>query len=203
VQDADLFAFLAIFRQLLRVFPKRIEESEVEDLSKAYFGTLRRFTIAELQSGADAWMQRGKFFPKPAEWREAIPRRHVETEALAPLTPVEAAEYLDAERRSYEGDPCSCRRCLSAGVEHRPLRYVPEVDGADRDLRGLIGERSVVRGRWIHGEDLRRWYDARDVFMALKTKWLSTHGIKRGARKDFEISPYEPVMAARQPGGDQ
>lgn len=165
MQDADLFAFMAIFRELLNVFPKRLDEADVTVMSKAYFNTLRRFSIAEIQAGADAWMQRGKFFPKPVEWLESIPRQSL-TVALSLLTPAEAAEYLDAERRHYEGDVCGCRRCVSAGVSHRFLRYVPESDEQGRDLRGLIGERAVVRGRWIHGEELRRWYEARDAFMA-------------------------------------
>jgi hypothetical protein len=167
VQDADLFAFMAIFREMLGVFPKRLDGTETDAMSKAYFHALRRHTIAELQAGADAWMQRGKFFPKPAEWRESIPRNAAAAfVSLDPLTPVEAAEYLDAERRHYEGDPCNCRRCVGAGVDHRFLRYVPETNADGRDARGLIGERAVVRGRWIHGEELRRWYAARDGFMA-------------------------------------
>jgi hypothetical protein len=157
---------MAIFRELLAVFPKRITEDETGDLSKAYFATLRRFTLAELQAGAQTWMQRGKFFPKPAEWREAIPRASVLAVALVPLVPTEAAEYLDAEARHYDGDPCACRQCVSAGVEHRFLRYAPETDANGRDLRGLIGTRVVVRGRWLHGEELRCWYAARDAFMA-------------------------------------
>jgi hypothetical protein len=139
--DADLFAFMALFRELLNVFPKRLDEAEIGSLSKAYFTSLRRFSIPELQAGADAWIQRGKFFPKPAEWREAIPRAVSVTVALSPLTPVETAEYLDAERRHFEGDTCACRRCSSAGVTHRFLRYVPEIDADGRDVRGLIGER--------------------------------------------------------------
>lgn len=170
MQSADLFAFMATFRQLLGVFPKRLDEHEIEDLSKAYFHTLRRFDITDLQAGAEAWMQRGKFFPKPAEWRESIPRAAVVAVALEPLTAVEAAEYLDAERRKREGDPCACRRCVSAGVDHRFVRYVPEADEQGRDLRGVIGERVVVRGRWIHGEDLRRWYEAKDIYNAAFTR---------------------------------
>lgn len=171
MQDADLFAFMAIFRELLKVFPKRGTEDDAETLARSYFRALQRFTVDEIKAGADVWTLRGKFFPKPAEWREAIPRPSVaQREALVPLAPTEAAEYLDAERRRWEGDTCSCRRCVGAGVSHRFLRYVPEVDVDERDLRGLIGERVVVRGRWLHGDELRRWYEARDAFMALRER---------------------------------
>jgi hypothetical protein len=191
MQDADLFAFMAIVRELIRVFPKRMSDDEIGDLSKAYFATLRRFTIAELQAGADAWMQRGKFFPKPAEWREAIPHRSATASvALAPLTPVEMAEYMDAERRGFEGDPCACRRCRGAGVDHRFTRYAPESDELGRDLRGLIGERSVVRGRWLHGEELRCWYAARDAFMALRDADLRRRTMSDVTAREMEASPY-------------
>ena len=163
MQDADLFAFMAIFRELLSVFPKRIDEAEIGTLSKAYFATLRRFTVQQIQAGADAWMQRGKFFPKPAEWRESIPRDAGRSAALVELSGVEAAEYLDAERKGYEGEPCACRQCRAAGVEHRYLRYVPESeDGID--AKGLIGTRTVTRGHWAHGEELARWYVAKEAF---------------------------------------
>ena len=164
MQDADLFAFMAMFRNLLRMFPKRLDESEVDDLAKAYYAAFKKFTIAQLQAGADIWVQRGKFFPKPAEWRECIPRDVSLREALAELSAVDAAEHQDAERKAYEGEPCSCRACRDAGVSHRFLRYVPESDEFGTDARGLIGTRIVTRGHWAHGEELARWYIAKDKF---------------------------------------
>ncbi len=194
MQDADLFAFLSTFRSLLKVFPKRMDEDDATDLGKAYFHALRRFSIPELQAGADVWMQRGKFFPKPSEWRESIPRaRAHETAALFPVTPVEAAEFLDAERRGYEGEPCQCPRCVGAGVDHRLLRFVPETDADGNDARALIGERVIVRGRWIHGDELRRWYDARDRYMALKDTVLSSKQMRDGRKADMEPSPYAQI----------
>lgn len=167
MQDADLFAFMAIFRDLLQVFPKRIDESDVAQLGKSYFAALRRFTIPQIQAGADAWVERGKFFPKPSEWRESIPRQAVAaTVALTELSSADAAEYLDAERKSYEDEPCGCRRCDGAGVSHRFLRYVPETDERGMDARGLIGQRVVVRGHWAHGDELARFYAAREKFWA-------------------------------------
>jgi hypothetical protein len=166
VQDADLFPFLAIFRDLLAVFPKRLDENEINVMAKSYFTALRRFSVPEIQAGADAWMQRGKFFPKPAEWRESIPRASRDAIVLSPINESEAAEYLAAERKGWEGEPCDCRMCQSAGVTHRFLRYVPEVDGYGLNAKGLIGTRTIVRGHWAHGEELARWYEAHDAFWA-------------------------------------
>jgi hypothetical protein len=164
VQDADLFAFMAIFRDLLQMFPKRLDESDITQLSKAYFAALRRFSVSQIQAGADAWVQHGKFFPKPAEWREHIPRELSAAVSIAPLTPVEAAEYLDAERKHWEDVPCGCRECREAGVSHRMLRNVPEQDEHGVNIQALLGERHVVRCRWIHGHELARWYAAKERF---------------------------------------
>jgi hypothetical protein len=164
VQDVDLGAFMSIFRGLIKMFPKRGDEDEITDLAHAYFAAFRRFSIAQLQAGADVWKLRGKFFPKPAEWIECIPRSAGASVALSPLSAVDAAEHLDAERRSYEADPCGCRRCVGAGVSHRFLRFVPEEDEQGRDARGLIGERVVTRGHWAHGDELARFYVARERF---------------------------------------
>jgi hypothetical protein len=166
VQDADLFSFMAIFRELLRVFPKRLDDAEIGQMSKAYFAAMRQFSISQIQAGADAWVQHGKFFPKPAEWREYIPRDVSAAVSTAPLTPVEAAEYLDAERKHWEDEPCGCRECRDAGVNHRMLRNVPEQDEHGVNIPALIGERKVVRCRWIHGHELARWYAAKDAFWA-------------------------------------
>lgn len=195
MQDGELFAFMALVRELLAVFPKRsMDDDEIGALSKAYFTSLRRYSIAELQAGAQAWMQRGKFFPKPAEWRESIPRHAPGVQALVPLAPSEAAEYLDAERRRWEGEPCGCRRCVGAGVDHRLLRFVPECDDAERDVRGLIGQRVVVRGRWIHGEELRRWYEARDAFMAAMQRVIADRRMPKVTPAECEPSPYASVI---------
>jgi len=164
MQDAELFAFMAIFRELLQVFPKRLDEHDIGQLGTSYFAALRRFTIPQIQSGADVWIQRGKFFPKPSEWRESIPRDVTPSVALAEFTPFEAAEYLDAERKHWEAEPCACRRCEGAGVSHRFLRYVPEADEHGMDRRGLIGARIVVHGHWAHGEELGSFYAARERF---------------------------------------
>lgn len=196
MQDVDLFAFMAIFRDLLKVFPKsRTADDDVDPLARSYFRALQRFSVADIQAGADAWVQRGKFFPKPAEWRESIPRRGVAERAeLVPLTPTEATEYLDAERRGYEGEPCGCRRCVGAGVSHRFPRYVPEQDEQDRDMRGLIGQRVVVRGRWIHGDELRRWYETRDAYLALKTSILSSKSMPKVTPAEMEPHPYRDAV---------
>lgn len=196
-----MFAFLAIFRELLKVFPKRLDDHDETQLAKAYFAALRRFTIPQIQAGADVWVQRGKFFPKPVEWRECIPRDVAASVALVELTPVDAAEYLDAERKAYEGEPCDCRACRDAGVSHRFLRYVPESDDAGIDLKGLIGTRVVVRGHWAHGEELARWYVVKEQFWTDFRALVSRLSMPRevaapGSQGEGVTSPLMPLPDA-------
>jgi hypothetical protein len=51
-----------------------------------------------------------------------------------------------------EAPPCQCPECFQAGVTDRKQR---------RDPRS---------GAWLHGQALRRWWDAHDEFLALKGK---------------------------------
>lgn len=182
--DVDLFAFMDAFRGLQRVFPKRLDDLQTTQLGQSYFKALRRFPLSQVQAGADAWIQRGKFFPKPAEWMDAIPRARTTQPAIPELSALEASDYLAAERRRYDGEPCGCPACRSAGVDHRPTRFVPEFDAiTGLDLRARIGERVVVRGHWAHGDELARWYAAKEKFWReahsfFQTKrWPSPRGV--------------------------
>lgn len=52
--------------------------------------------------------------------------------------------------------PCGCPECFQAGVSEKDQRRDPQT------------------GAWMHGESLRRWYEARENFLKLK----SQHGPK-------------------------
>jgi hypothetical protein len=54
------------------------------------------------------------------------------------------------------GTPCTCLACVTAGISDRPTAYVP-------------ADERVPKPRWIHGEELRRWWAARDAF------WQACH----------------------------
>jgi hypothetical protein len=82
------------------------------------------------------------------------------------MTERESQEHRRAEQRGYEDEPCGCDLCQQAGVTHRYLRFVPEwnADGRDRRVRDPLSDRTVVAGHWAHGEELRRWYVAKEAF---------------------------------------
>lgn len=163
--EADTFAFMADFNDLRRVFPLRGEPYEIQQVGIAYFKAMRRFPLSAVSAGKDAWLVHGKRFPKPAEWIESIPPKP-KSATIPALTELERVEYQRAETLGYEHDPCTCQACQAAGVTHRFLRFVPDVDADHRDVKGTIGDRVVTRGHWAHGDELKRWYAAREAFFA-------------------------------------
>ena len=58
--------------------------------------------------------------------------------------------------------------CQAAGVSDRPLRFVPTLVGEEEE-RAFNPQRQRVEmvGHWAHGEELRRWYEAREACYAL------------------------------------
>lgn len=173
--EADAFAFLAEFHDLRRVFPLRGDAHELQQVGLAYFKAMRRFPLSAVSSGKDAWIAHGTKFPKPAEWIESIPRRTA-VSSVPVLLDDERLAYARAETLGFEDEPCKCEACRAAGVDHRFLRFVPDLDDDDRDVKAQIGDRLVTRGHWAHGHELARWYRARDGFyercdaLGLRTK---------------------------------
>lgn len=160
--------FGALFLKLRNVFNLRGDKADVREAMQVYFRVLRLFTLRQVEAASDVWITRGARFPKPSEWLDAIPR--TPGAGLLPMHDDDAREYHRACDLYYEDEPCYCHLCKAAGVSHRMLRYVPDTDSDDRDVRMRIGDRVVVRGHWAHGEELHRWYAARDRFLALKAK---------------------------------
>jgi len=169
--DADAIAFSELFNGLRGVFFLRAEKAEVEQLVRTYFRALSDFTIESVEAGAKEWLVTGTKFPKPAEWRRAIPRGKA---MFDELSPADAREYFRALAKRFEDDPCNCVSCRLASVSHRMIRFVPEYDENGNDVRVRIGEQVITRGHWAHGDELAAFYRARDEYMALK----HTVGIK-------------------------
>lgn len=163
--DSEMFAFSDVFKSLERVFPKRLEEHERSRMTGDYFRILRKYPLAAIQAGAETWMQRGKYFPKPAEWIDAIPKRNEQAVSNVPeIPPQKAEDYRRAELKRFEGQPCSCHECVESGVTERPTRFVPETDADDNAVVMRDGEKLVTPGVWIHGYALARYYKARADF---------------------------------------
>lgn len=185
--DTEVFAFNTVFQSVQRVFPLRGDEYEIRDVSAAYFRAMRRYPLRAVQDGAEAWILKGKRFPKPAEWIESIPRQKPAVELTA-LSEDEARAYLRAEAMRYEDAPCSCEACSTAGVTDKPLRFVPDVNG----VKALIGERDVTVGRWAHGAELARWYAAKNKFWS---DMFALFGVTEPTKQKRIKTTYEQRMA--------
>ena len=156
--DSEVFPFQDVFRRLERMLaPKRFQEDERQRMSADYFKLLRKFTLAQVQAGAETWMGRSKYFPKPVEWIDAIPQRQVAPE-LAVMTVEQSHEHRRAAGLRYEDAPCLCRACHEADVHEKPLRFVPDCHPNGTICKMRDGERIVVAGHWAHGVELARYY---------------------------------------------
>ena len=163
MRDNQLTAFMDVFRRLLVIFPMRLNPSELDATMGSYFNLLRHHSLEAVTAGANAYMGTGKFFPKPAQWLEAIPRSGT-SETVPEMSQSEAREYLRAAAKGWQDDPCGCPSCIEAGVTHRFLRHVPDEDRDGRDVRMSIGGRVVTQGHWAHGWELLRFYAAKEAF---------------------------------------
>lgn len=160
----DDVAFVEIFMNMRRLFNLRGNEAELQEMVAGYLRVLRRFSIGQVRAAAQYLEGHSERFPKPVEWVKAIP--HAASADVLVMPVDEAKDYERAERQQWQDEPCACFECRLAGVEHRLLRYVPDADADGRDVRMRIGTRVVVRGHWAHGEELRRWHEARDRYLA-------------------------------------
>lgn len=163
--DGELFRFVDVWNDLARVFPKRLDDHEKQQMQRDYFRAMRRFPLSQIEAGAEVWIQRGKYFPKPAEWMDAIPKQSaVVTLDVPAMSEGESRAYQRAEAMRYEDQPCGCPKCREAEVTDKPLRFVPEFTPDDRERKVRDGERVVTAGHWAHGYELARWYEARANF---------------------------------------
>lgn len=162
-------AFLDCFRQLVRrVQPAKALEP---DTAADYYEVLKGFHIDVLRRAAKDLATTHTFFPSTAEWHEAAAAL-VAAQGPAPRARVmsvdQATEYARAQRLHYEDQPCSCARCFLAQVTDKPLRFVPDFDADDREVTAYhpLWKREVVTGHWAHGDELARWYRAKEKFFA-------------------------------------
>jgi hypothetical protein len=167
MRDSDLVAFVDTFTRMRRIFPAfKGNQRDTQDTAEEYFRLLMPFPLRAVDAGADAWISKGEHFPKPAQWIACIPR--AQASAYPTMVDPDASEHRRAVQLWYEDQPCGCHECRTAEVSHRMLRYVPDEDRDGNDARMVLDGRVVVKGRWIHGADLKRWYEARDRFLAIK-----------------------------------
>jgi len=171
MDDADFDTFGRAFRRVAGVFRLRVKPDALEELLTTYFRVLKHVRLDAVLAGGKICLAKYKYFPKPVEWLEAIPKNPTSSTPPADrrvMDANEASEYAEAQRLHYERDACSCRECLQAGISQKPLRFVPTLDREGEEERALDPNtnRVVIAGHWAHGEELARWYQAREQFFA-------------------------------------
>jgi hypothetical protein len=168
--SGDVGTFDRAFRRVLRAYPvqSRLKPDDVETLCRTYFRVLDTSPLADVLAAGKACLLTCTKFPTVAEWaRHLSPVVAPVAADLRVLGADERAVYVHAEAMHYDAAPCGCEDCRDAGVTDRPLRFVPDEGhgGLDRAL-DLDRNRIVVTGHWVHGDELARWYVARDRFFA-------------------------------------
>jgi hypothetical protein len=156
--QADFDSFGLEFRRLSAALEKyKQSPAEITQKIDAYFHVLKGLPLSDVIAKADTWLSTQVKMPKPAEWAAVVVRKVVD---LPVLLEREAREWRKAEQQRWEDAPCGCQSCVEAGVSEKPLRFVPE----ERQAIEPLSKRVVTAGKWAHGWDLFRWYQARADF---------------------------------------
>jgi len=174
--EMDYEKFSAAFGRVCNAFRVKLKPTEAEDLTRTYFRVLEAHLLDDVLLAGKACLGKLRTFPRAADWLAEL------STTAAPTCPVDRRHMtvaeIDAHARAalmrYEDEPCGCVDCEDAGVMHRPLRFVPTLvdlygDEEERAFNPRRGQTEVV-GHWAHGEELRRWYVAREAFYALAKK---------------------------------
>jgi hypothetical protein len=170
--DMDFQTFSVAFDRIVTGFRVKLKPKEAKDLPQIYFRALRAYPLDAVLLAGKGCVDKGKKFPQVADWLEALV-----VKGSAPANCPDSARQMrvseidDHERAAamrYEDEPCLCAECEHAGVMYRPLRFVPTLQGDsyEQAFNPRRGKVEIV-GHWAHGDELKRWYVARDHFFAL------------------------------------
>jgi len=165
--EPEFGTFDRAFRRVCGAYRLKVKEPEVESLSRTYFKVLDAAPLEDVLTAGKACLRTCRRFPTVAEWVAALPVPPVIAVSadLRVMPTDERAAYARAEALRYADIPCGCGACFRADVTDRPLRFVPdETHGVLDRAIDTVRNRIVVTGHWAHGEELARWYAARDAF---------------------------------------
>jgi hypothetical protein len=188
--EPEFGTFDRAFRRVLGAFRLKVKPDAVDELSRTYFRILADAPLEDVLAAGKTCLATGTRFPKVAEWVAALPAPPVVVTAdLRVMATPEREAYVRAEALRYQDEPCACWDCQDAGMTERPVRFVPdEVNGVLDKAIDTVRNRIVITGHWAHGDELARWYVARDAFFACLTPTQ---------RHKFAL-----VYSGREPGDD-
>lgn len=163
----DYGTFETAFKRLSSAFRFKPAGGDSADLPRTYFRLLEDYPLSAVLEAGRACAKARITFPKPAEWIAAIVRPDAPTDARQ-MTVDELEERAAAHQARYTSGPCLCSECCRAGVDERDVRFVPTLAGDD-DERAYNPRRKALEivGHWAHGEELARWYAAREACLSM------------------------------------
>ena len=202
---ADRPKFDEIVQRVAVLLPQRApSKATLGAVTTAYFEALEPWPVDVIARSARTLVQDRKVFPTLADWIAALgpapgaaptPAGGQRTMSLAEIVEWEHARRSTADRERYQGEPCRCDACRTAGVDHRFLRFVPDEDAAGSLQRAWHPQRRevVITGHWAHGWELDRWYRARTACLASIPAPLRR--VLRVAIAQAAVDESEPVEA--------
>jgi hypothetical protein len=170
MDESDFGTFERAFGRVSGAFRLKLKGTDLEDLARTYFRVLEGYRLDEVLAAGKTCIASQRTFPKAAEWLAALASTGDRDVVCPPdcrqLSAAEVDERRDADERHYNGEACACLLCQSAGVADRPLRFVPTLWSDGTEERAFNPRRKVVEivGHWAHGDELARWYRAREDF---------------------------------------
>jgi hypothetical protein len=168
-EDYDDFA--AAMHRLVLAYRLRVPPEDLSTMTRTYFRVLECYALADVLHAGRTCLETSKTFPKVADWLAVLT-------GAAPgppptkgsASPAPGASDVDRQTQAaamrYQDRPCECDDCTAAGVANLPIRFVPTLwaDGSDERAYNPRRQQVEIVGHWAHGEELRRWYDARAAF---------------------------------------
>jgi hypothetical protein len=171
--DRDFVTFDRAFGRVCGAYRLKVKPTEAEELTRTYFKVLDAWPLDDVLAAGKKCMAKCKRFPAVADWVAELPA------TVAHVAPAElrlmSVDEMDAHERAaamrYQDEACGCPSCFNAFVHERPLRFVPTlvslVDDTYERAFNTRRHQVEVLGHWAHGEELARWYAARDHFFGL------------------------------------
>ena len=168
--EADFQTFATAFGRMCSMFRVRLKANEAIDLTRTYFKLLEPHGLDDVLRTGRTLMETEHKLPLAVDWLDRLNRRSVQVtttdDDLRQMTVSELEEWWQAEQHGFLGQPCLCPECVRAGVDDRPLRFVPTTfgDGVEDIAYNPRAKRRQLTGHWAHGEELRAWYQACEQF---------------------------------------
>ena len=188
--EPEFGTFDRAFGRVYGAFRLKLKEAELATLSRTYFKVLAHAPLDDVLAAGKACLATCRRFPTVAEWAHALPApvvAHVSAD-LRVMATDEREAYWRAEALRWSDDPCGCVECREAGMSAYAIWFVPDdVHGVLERAIDTVRNRVVVTGHWAHGDELARWYRARDTFFA-------------SAPRHTPIARALLVLVAREPG---